>query len=328
MSFDLVDPNGVVDVSAPGAAEAIRDDGFLRTLHLDANLTLDLANVGTGKLAPGRADVTEVVRFAVASDTAIDSDLGVEELSRGALRSSGDADRGSKLRRQIAAALRLVEQNLGLQPGTVSVAHLGRAEVNSYMRVHLGAYAHLLRIEQIAKQKPRKADALDNVAEYLRWANEVAKNITAYCLQVSLDVFGGEPRAARLLSVGSSKPQESRAWNAAWDIVHAFAMHEETSRPVGQRLKRAFLATRDQALSYVAQRCVVAVFVRSSPLGDMSIASMKIDQPFLLPQKAKVEKLLADSFAAQRRRIEVGDSASPRDIARIRDRLERELGIK
>ena len=209
MSFDLIDPNGLVDVIAPGAAEAVRGDGFLRTLYLDANLTLDLANVGAGKCAVSGTAVRDVLHFAAASETAIDYGLAVEELARGALRSAGDATRGSKLRGQIAAGTRLIDSQLDLGTRVVPVAHLGRAELDSYMRVHLAAYTHLLRIEQIAKARPGKAAALKNVSEYLRWANDIA-NVTAYCLQVALDVYCGRDAARRC-------PSYAEPWHPSFE---------------------------------------------------------------------------------------------------------------
>ena len=327
MLFELIDSNGPVQFSAEEAVHAIRTDGLFRTIHLDANLTLDLAKIGAGRLDPTRGTSSELLQLAVRTDSAIDCDLAIAEMSEGALRAAGDRTRRSSLQRDVPLGVRAVERSLMLRVGSVSVGHLGRREVDSYSRVHLAFYTHLLKIEQMARTRLGKSHSVLNLSEYLTWADTVARNVSAHCLQVAFDVFGGESRAARLLSIASSKPQKSRAWNAAWDLVHAFAMHYETTRPIGRTMKRAFLATRDQALSYVARRCVVAAFVRASPIGDVTLAGFRIDQPFLIHQQNEVRLMLERTFESQRRRIDQADSASPGEMARLRDQLEAELGI-
>lgn len=328
MPLELIDSNGLVSVRTDADVKALRDDGFARTIHLDANIALDLSRVGAGKSGTIDTVVGDLLQLAVSTDTAVDYDLAVEELATGAAHATGDLTRASTLRRDINSGIRLVETHLGLQRGSVCIGHIGPREVASYNNVHLGYYTHLLRIEQIAKTRPGRAAAVDNMSEYIRWANEELKSVVAHCLQVALDIFGGEPRAARLLGITSSKTQHSRAWNAAWDLVHAYAMQCETSRQVGHTMKRALLATRDRALSYVAQRCVVAIYVRDSPIGDTTLVRHRIDQPFFVDRNGEVTTLIAEVFASQRRRIERSDVLTRRSLLRMRDELEKELHIE
>src|SRR5436309_434276 len=190
MDVELSDCKGIVAAETEAHLAALRSDGFVRVIHLDANLVLDFARVGAGRAAPDSADLGGLLRLAAATDTSIDYDLAVAELAAGAAR-VGDLNRKAK----------------------VIVRHIGEAEVKSYDSVRIGYYTHLLYIEQQAKQRPGKAAAVENVATYIDWANNRLKNLSGHCLQLALDVFGGESRAARLLAINSSKPQESRAWN-------------------------------------------------------------------------------------------------------------------
>jgi len=327
MDFELIDCKGIVAAETESHLAALRSDGFVRVIHLDANLVLDSARIGAGRATPDSAALGGLLRLAAATQTSIDYDLAVAELAAGAAR-VGDLNRKSKLRAELSGGIRAVESHHGLRKGTVVVRRIGEAEVKSYDWVRIGYYTHLLYIEQLAKQRPGKAAAVENVATYIDWANNRLKNVSGHCLQVALDVFGGTSQAARLLAMNSSKPQESRAWNAAWDLVHAYAMHYETTRPLRGTMKRAFLATRDRALSYVAQRCVVAVYVKDSPAGDTTLVCYRIDQPFLSPHKSRIEGMIREMFEAQRSRIERGDVVTRKEMARMRDTLERGLDIR
>ena len=327
MDVELIDCKGIVAAETEADLAALRSDGFVRVIHLDANLVLDFARVGASRATPDSAALGDLLQLAAATETSIDSDLAVAELAAGAAR-VGDLNRRSKLRAELSAGIRAVESHHGLRKGAVVMRHTGQAEVKSYEWVRIGYYTHLLYIEQPAKQRPGKAAAVENVAAYIDWANSRLKNVSGHCLQVALDVFGDESQAARLLAINSSRPQESRAWNAAWDLVHAFAMHYETARPLRGSMKRAFLATRDRALSYVAQRCVVAIYVRDSPAGGTTLVRYRIDQPFLSAHKTRIEGLIRDMFEAQRSRIERRDVVTRKELARMRDALERGLDIR
>jgi hypothetical protein len=137
-------------------------------IHLDANLVIDFARIGVGRATPDSAALGSLLRLAAATETSIDYDLAVAELAAGAAR-VGDLNRKSKLRAELSAGIRAVESHHGLRKGTVVVRHIGEAEVKSYDWVRIGYYTHLLYIEQLAKQRPGKAAAVENVATYIDW---------------------------------------------------------------------------------------------------------------------------------------------------------------
>jgi hypothetical protein len=54
----------------------------------------------------------------------------------------------------------------------------------------------------------------------------------------------------------------------------------------------------------------------------------RIDQPFLSPDKGRIQGLICEMFEAQRSRIERGDVVTRKEVARMRDALERGLDIR
>lgn len=322
----FADTNGDVDLTTLADVVRLSQDNNFRTFHLDANLSLGLANCGRGALAPDRAPhLAQLITIAFKSRSAVQWELGVEELATTGLDVNVESRR-TELERQVAAGLSSVLTFLGISGRhQVFVHRLGAKEVSTYRPVHLAFYTHCLKIEEIANRGLKRDQAIPNVAEYLSWANDQLKNISAHSLQLALDVFGGEPRAARLLRVGSDKPLLVRARNAAWDMVHAFAMHYETARPVGKKLKRTLLATTDQALHYAATSCVVAAFVRDSPIGDFTLTGMRFTQPHFQDRKTAIQEVTTSAYAKQRGRIDAQDSASPAAIRKELANLEARL---
>ena len=311
----FVDSNGDVDLTTSAGVLRLSQDNAFRTIHLDANLTLGLASCGRGTLAPDRAPhLAQLVSIAFESQTALQWELGVEELATTTPASEVDSCRKeleSHIRDGLSTVLSFLRVR-GRHP--VFVHRLGAKEIGTYRPVHEVLYTHCLKIEEIASQGLKREQAIQHVVEYVTWANNSLRNISAHGMQLALDVFGGEPRATRLLRVGSDKPLVQRAGNAAWDMLHAFAMHYETARPVGKKLKRTLLATTDRALHYAATACVVAAFVRDSPIGDMTLTGMRFTQPHFQDRKAALQEVMTAAYAQQRRRIDAGDSASPAAI--------------
>src|SRR5437867_13386887 len=152
MDFELIDCKGIVAAETESHLAALRSDGFVRVIHLDANLVLDSVRIGAGRATPDSAALGGLLRLAAATQTSIDYDLAVAELAAGAAR-VGDLNRKSKLRVELSGGIRAVESHHGLRKGTVVARHIGEAEGKSYHWSRIRYYPHLLYIEQPAKQR-------------------------------------------------------------------------------------------------------------------------------------------------------------------------------
>ncbi len=323
----FVDSSGIVPLDTAEDEKRLLGEEYLRVFHLDANVALDFAKFGQGRIElSGVPHLTELARLASDYEIALQWDLGVAELAYDSKTHSVVPERSGELARAVRRGLSGVEAGARLSKSRrCLVDGLGVEEIRSYLPVVESFYTHLLKIELLARAGLSRRQALKSLRLYVDWANNSLRSVSTHALQLACNVFGGDLEAAKVLRIGSSEPVEARARNAAWDLTHAFAMHYETSQKVGKKIKQTILVTRDRGLSYFASSCIVAVFVRGSPLGDMTLTGYRLNQPHFISQTPELRVILDQVMAQQKSRIDRGDNALPGHIRKILRQVEMSL---
>ena len=180
--------------------------------------------------------------------------------------------------------------------------------MEEYKGLHNLLYVHLLKIKTIEHNGLGKQQALRNISEYVNWSEEMECH-SGYPSQVAYALFGGEPKARKVIKVERGKDPLQAVWGAAWDMLYLFIVQNVVSAYAPDF--NAIFATNDEALSLIGSTCSFGGAFFDGKKVHTSFGGITFDFPHFRDHIEELHELHSDVKLKQIPRL-----AKRRDVSR------------